>query len=351
MNPWLEARLEEEADARAIMPTYSLDLEPPSSIFTTLRYSEAMMCWDANECFPLHRSRFYMLRLHINRLRNAVDYFRFPSLIFDYGSQRLEDHMADVASSKLMEHCKGDISLLHTIAGRVRVTITNAGEARVECTVIPSDDHEETYFPKSLNPPDPFDMQRQSPPIYELFLCPFSIEPLPYTRFKTNRREMYTAARAAVGLPAQPTSDPVEVLCWSPGARITEGSLTSVYFYRYDRNGEGRWITPTVQCGGNEGTTRKWALLQGLCIESIVTVDGEAGVKEGEHCWISNGLRGFNRAVVRRQYYDRGAENRRDVETRSIPIMTPTSEQSKRSPASAGWASLSSAENSNPVTR
>ena len=64
-----------------------------------------------------------------------------------------------------------------------------------------------------------------------------------------------------------------------------EGSLTSLFFRR-----AGKWVTPAVSSGGQAGTTRRWLLEKGLCIEDIVRVDT---LQEGEDCWISNGVRGL----------------------------------------------------------
>jgi len=70
-----------------------------------------------------------------------------------------------------------------------------------------------------------------------------------------------------------------------------EGSLTSVYFWR-----GGRWITPTVGSGGQDGTSRRLALERDLCGEGVVKA-GE--LVEGEACWISSGVRGFMRGEVK----------------------------------------------------
>jgi len=71
---------------------------------------------------------------------------------------------------------------------------------------------------------------------------------------------------------------------------ITEGSITTPYFFR-----NGHWITPRASCGGNIGTTRRWAIQQGLCIEGVVNIEE---VKVGETVWLSNGVRGFGWGVV-----------------------------------------------------
>ena len=64
-----------------------------------------------------------------------------------------------------------------------------------------------------------------------------------------------------------------------------EGSITTPYFFR-----AGEWITPRAQCGGNLGTTRRYALEAGLCKEGIVTRES---VQRSEKVVLSNGVRGF----------------------------------------------------------
>lgn len=71
---------------------------------------------------------------------------------------------------------------------------------------------------------------------------------------------------------------------------IMEGSITTPYFSR-----EKLWITPHAAYGGNIGTTRAYALNEGLCQEGDVRKDG---VQVGERVVLSNGVRGFGWGVV-----------------------------------------------------
>jgi 4-amino-4-deoxychorismate lyase len=103
---------------------------------------------------------------------------------------------------------------------------------------------------------------------------------------------------------------------------LTEGTLTSLYLFR-----GGRWVTPPVGvpsgeftsmtlregdegelrrpfagrwghsvrsakvgAGGQRGTSRRWALDKGFCMEEPV---GKETVEVGEGVWVSNGVRGF----------------------------------------------------------
>jgi 4-amino-4-deoxychorismate lyase len=71
----------------------------------------------------------------------------------------------------------------------------------------------------------------------------------------------------------------------NPSGELMEGSVTSVYFFR-----DGKWVTPSVASGGQIGTTRRWLIERGYCIEGIVKAES---LQDGEMCWISNGLRGL----------------------------------------------------------
>ena len=64
-----------------------------------------------------------------------------------------------------------------------------------------------------------------------------------------------------------------------------EASITTPYFWR-----AGNWVTPSAVQGGNLGTTRRWALQRGLCVEGTVKRES---VSKGERIWLSNGVRGW----------------------------------------------------------
>ncbi|KAF2138562.1 uncharacterized protein K452DRAFT_311497 [Aplosporella prunicola CBS 121167] len=177
----------------------------------------------------------------------------------------------------------------------------------------------------------------------------------PHTLLKTTHRTHYDASRAR-SVPAAEKKDGQmhEVLLWNEVQEITEGSFTSAYFYR-----GGRWVTPPVGqpknvpvppeagaattegtnevkdgmeepprptsenayvdegelrepfagrwghsvrspkavmgSGGQRGTTRRWALKAGLCMEEPIS---KYTVNTGEKVWVSNGVRGFGLGTV-----------------------------------------------------
>jgi len=94
---------------------------------------------------------------------------------------------------------------------------------------------------------------------------------------------MYTNARSRAGIHSFQSS--AEIVLVNPSGELMEGSVTSVYFLR-----DGKWVTPSVASGGQIGTTRRWLIEQGYCVEGIVEAES---LQDGEMCWISNGLRGL----------------------------------------------------------
>ena len=77
----------------------------------------------------------------------------------------------------------------------------------------------------------------------------------------------------------------VEILLRNEHGEVSEGTVTTPYFWR-----DGVWITPRESCGGNLGTTRRWALDNGLAQEGVVMVDE---IEHDEVIWVSNGVRGW----------------------------------------------------------
>ncbi|KAF9729574.1 hypothetical protein PMIN03_006340 [Paraphaeosphaeria minitans] len=185
-----------------------------------------------------------------------------------------------------------------------------------------------TLDPTDTLPPNP-PSDPPAPPEYHLRL---DTQPTPtsaFTRLKTTVREQYDAARARA-LPANPAGAPyAEVILYNSTLELTEGTLTTIYVFR-----GGRWVTPPVGvpageftaqmlrdaegesvdldegelrrpfagrwghsvrsakvgAGGQRGTSRRWALKKGFCMEEPISV---GTVEVGEGLWISSGVRGF----------------------------------------------------------
>lgn len=193
---------------------------------------------------------------------------------------------------------------------RVRTLLSFDGVITVETNPIPSVT-QWSLFPKRIPPPKGAQEMKVSPltggalsvgegdsvsgdpPMIEAWDVtpdPVRTAPSPYTSYKTTSRGMYTSARERVGI--KDMAEKKEVLLVSEkDGEIMEGSLTTVFFWR-----GGKWVTPPVSSGGQVGTTRRWALDKGLCVEGVMTVDE---LVDGEECWFSNGVRSFQWGKVK----------------------------------------------------
>lgn len=109
------------------------------------------------------------------------------------------------------------------------------------------------------------------------------------TMYKTSDRSWYGRARAAAGIMTLTTAavmtTTAEVLLYNNDDQILDGSQATPYFFR-----DGRWVTPSSTSGGQQGTTRRWALEHGLCIEEDVS---RMSLVDGERMWMSNAVQGF----------------------------------------------------------
>ena len=173
-----------------------------------------------------------------------------------------------------------------------------------------------------------------APPEWVLKVDTAATPSTPFTLLKTTYRSFYDTSRARA-LPTNPLGQAyTEVLLFNEVDELTEGSMTSLYVFR-----GGRWVTPPVGvpageltattlrgrertpmesrhstedegelrkpfagrwghsvrsakvgAGGQRGTSRRWALKKGFCMEEPV---GRGTVEVGEGVWVSNGVRGF----------------------------------------------------------
>ncbi len=188
---------------------------------------------------------------------------------------------------------------------------------------MPSDSSSQDSFPPT-------------PPEWHVRLDTGPTLPSSFTLLKTTHRTCYNASRSRA-LPTHPTPGAqiyTDVILYNSVDELTEGTTTSLYFFR-----GGRWVIPPVGvpaggftsdilqgseeagdggdegelrtpfagrwghsvrsakvgAGGQRGTSRRWALKKGFCMEE--TVDKRT-IKVGEGVWVSNGVRGFGFGTV-----------------------------------------------------
>ncbi|KAI3133678.1 hypothetical protein CBS147326_4790 [Penicillium roqueforti] len=241
-------------------------------IFSSLRFDPSLpdaACRHASSYPDPQKSPYYLLAYHQDRLTAAAAHFQWDEAL-NWLQQDLQDFEAffDASISDLSK------------AWRLRIVVNSKGKARVETNPTASIDLMSLFIPSLHTHP--------SEPIWHVHVDTQSTTPSGFTTHKTTARDDYTSARQRAGINS-PT-DLAEVLVVNPDGEVMEGSITTPYFLR-----DHMWITPPLSSGGNAGTTRRYALSQGFCLEHTISRDE---LVDGEECWLSNGVRGFIRGVI-----------------------------------------------------
>ncbi|KAK7943719.1 aminodeoxychorismate lyase [Apiospora aurea] len=265
-------------------------------LFTTLRYDPALLAVPeqgfTNLGWNQRPSPFYILDYHRDRMLQAATHFRWEAAVKlisgEEGLRRLEEYLDTAASS--FSH----------VPHRVKVTLGRDGQLAHEAAPI-NNVPLQNLFPTALPgllvtdvQGDRFDHGEKVATRgaeWQVLVDGKSTESSEYTHFKTTERRVYDDARNRVEL--RPTDMREVLLVNATNGQVMEASLTTPYFWR-----GGKWVTPPVPrnfvqgegSGGNNGTSRRWALERGLAIEEATLAND---LVDGEECWLSNGARGF----------------------------------------------------------
>ena len=255
--------------------------DPSWLILTSIRYDPQLQDYD--DCY-------YILSYHQARVLAAANDFGWEE------GQKLLKGSGGLAHLKtaLDSHVKSDISSSLPDRKRcykVRVLLSSDGRLTIsseEVQAVPRD----CLFPSSLELPARVPKDLGIPLTWRIYVSPIRTVRSLYTKHKTSHRPMYNEAREHI-----PSSDEssgsvlnAEILMVNENDEIMEGSITTPYFQR-----NGLWVTPSSSCGGNLGTTRRWALEKELCIEgTVMRVD----LKVGELVWLSNAVKGWGLGTV-----------------------------------------------------
>ncbi|KAI9374228.1 aminotransferase class IV-domain-containing protein [Aspergillus egyptiacus] len=213
---------------------------------------------------------YYLLPYHQDRLRNAARHFNWEEAV-----EFLEQDLAQFA--QYLDQTIPDKSK----PWRVRLVVDRSGECKVEANPAARAELENFLLPFVFDP---------STTPWLVVVDTTHTVPSALTTHKTTAREQYTAARTRAGIVSP--QDTAEVLLVNPKGEVMEGSITTPYFRRRDntdRTGP-EWITPPLSSGGNDGTSRRYALTQGFCAEQVIPAQD---LVDGEVCLLSNGVRGF----------------------------------------------------------
>ncbi|TDZ32521.1 hypothetical protein C8035_v011809 [Colletotrichum spinosum] len=238
-------------------------------------------------------SPYYMLNLHRDRMQRAATYWNWAHAIEAISEDDGLQNLTDAIDAFLVQYGKENPL-------RVKVLLTAEGKLSCEASQVPAVPLE-NLFPQRLPPPsspkEAGDPSGESP--MEVVIDDTKTAQSEYTHYKTTKRAMYDTARNRASI--APTDRKEVLLVNSRDGTIMEGSLTTPFFWR-----DGRWVTPPVctqfnpsnGSGGQDGTTRRWALERnrGMVAEEQIKADS---LVDGEPCWISNGVRGFTFGKIR----------------------------------------------------
>ncbi|KAM4066247.1 amino-transferase class IV domain-containing protein [Hirsutella rhossiliensis] len=264
------------------------------SLFTSLRYDVALQQVPARGLdyagWNHHtQSPFYMLDYHRDRILKAAVHWQWKEAV-----EKLSGDDALVQLARVAQEAIGSTSDPKPL--RLRIVVDSNGDIAFQHFDTPALPLE-NLLPKRLPNPGsaPGPNEPKVPPRFTLVVDDDPTPRSEFTHFKTTKRVMYDAARQRAGI--TDPRDQKEVLIINDKS-VMEGSTTTPYFWR-----SGRWVTPPVSpifswddgCGGQDGTSRRWALQRGLAVEQAVPVDS---LVDGEECWISSGVSGFRLAVV-----------------------------------------------------
>ena len=201
-----------------------------------------------------HESPIYLLDYHRDRLLKAAAHWRWKPAV-----DRLDGPSGlDSLSRGLLEF----IGTSQQSPLRLRILVDQHGEIKFEKYDIPSAPLG-TFFPPRLPAPGSRAAEQEAPkhPEYVLVVDGAKTARSEHTHFKTTSRSAYDAARQRAEIAA---GELKEVLIVNPAGYVTEGSISTPYFWRGER-----WITPPVSdmgfnehdgSGGQDGVSRRWAL-------------------------------------------------------------------------------------------
>ncbi|KAL1978340.1 hypothetical protein VTN31DRAFT_1199 [Thermomyces dupontii] len=232
----------------------------------------------APQHYPKPRnSPFYLLSYHRDRLLDAAEQFQWDQAVALL--RRDAEEFADSLDKYIPDRSKPwRLRIVVDVDGNLAVDVQPAVTGEARSLLLPSIRPSLTVSP------------------WRLYIDPQRTHPSAFTTHKTTARDIYTEARERVGITSP--QDPIEVLLINPQDEVMEGSITTPYFrhrsQKTDRTGH-EWVTPPLSSGGNAGTTRRYALEYGFCVEQVVRLED---LVDGERCWLSNAVRGFIPATV-----------------------------------------------------
>jgi branched-subunit amino acid aminotransferase/4-amino-4-deoxychorismate lyase len=228
-------------------------------LFTSMRYDPRLehiqSCGLGSKSWNFENSSaLYMLDFHRDRLLRAATHWKWQAAV-----DRLSGDSGLLSLASLVS---GNVETSQQTSLKIKLVVSRQGDIKVEQLKIP-DVSLQNLFPARLPHPTraSLDDEPERAMVFTLLVDRTATTRSEYTHFKTTKRDMYDAARQRAGITY---ADPAEVLVIDQcDGSIMEGTFTTPYFWR-----DGRWVTPPVAahfsrdegCGGQDGTSRRWAL-------------------------------------------------------------------------------------------
>lgn len=259
---------------------------PSWEILTCIRYDPQLQ----DDC-----DGYYMLPYHQARILAAVNDFGWEE-----ANEALKgpDGLARLTNSlhSHIKSCISDGTMGSEKCYKLRVLVSPGGQLAVsssEVEAVPRN----IIFPTTLWLQNYMSGKMVFPLVWRIYISPIRTVPSLHMKHKTTHRSVYDEARKQIPVPdgTSDSSRSREILMVNENDEIMEGSITTPYFFR-----DGRWVTPPQTAGGNLGTTRRWALEKGLCVEETIMASDimRSDVELGELVWLSNGVKGWGLGTV-----------------------------------------------------
>ncbi len=219
---------------------------------------------------------FYLLASHQDKLMNAAKRFSWPVQLIELysGTRGLQ-----ILFAKLLLHIHED----KRTDGPLQVLVALMKDGRLNIRSSPA------LMPGLLFPTDLFD--RRSDPTVKASGGLYTRAPVQVLiddQVSLSSGTLWPSSIRDSSFDEASTAD--ERLIVSQYNEVLQGRFTTPYFLR-----SGVWITPAYSGVVAESVTRRYALENGLCKEGIVL---KSSLKDGEHCWLSDGVRGFFQGTI-----------------------------------------------------
>ncbi len=219
---------------------------------------------------------FYLLASHQDKLMNAAKRFNWPVQLIELysGTRGLQ-----ILFAKLLLHIHED----KQAEGPLQVLITMTKDGTLNIRSSPA------LMPGLLFPTDLFD--RRSDPTVKASGGLYTRAPVQVLiddQVSLSSGTLWPSLIRDSSFDEASTAD--ERLIVSQYNEVLQGMFTTPYFLR-----KGVWITPAYSGVVADSVTRRYALEYGLCKEGIVL---KSSLKDGEHCWLSDGVRGFFQGTI-----------------------------------------------------